>query len=150
MDETGAIPERATDDPERSFTRPGGVPGQSIQDRVVGLEYEIRMIERQRRERELAIDARLREGAESFGDLRKAVAPKPLSMIQVLPAAVAIVLALLSFAWAAGRYPDRKEFDAKLNSTQADVSAMRVELTRIAAQWDMAATIRTILREKQP
>ena len=146
MAEEGAIPEHATDDPERSFTRPGGIPGQTLQDRVLGLEVEWRL----QRAKDAALEGRLREGAESFGELRRAVAPKPLALSTVIVPIVAIVSTLLGFVWAAARYPDRHEFDAKINATQADVATMRVELAKIAAQLEMAATIRAILKEGKP
>ena len=146
MADEGAIPHIAVDDEQRSLTQPGGLPGQSLHDRVVGLEYEWRL----RREKDAALEVRLREGAQSFADLRQAVAPKPLTLGKVWLPLTAIGITLLGFVWAAARYPDRHEFDAKINATQADVATMRVELAKISAQLEMAATIRTILREKQP
>jgi hypothetical protein len=145
-DDTGAVPRGVVDDERRSLTQPGGLPGQSIYDRVVGLEYELRL----RREKDLALEARLREGAQAFSDLRKAVAPQPLTLGKVWLPLAAIAITLLGFVWAAARYPDRHEFDAKINSTQSDVATMRVELAKIAAQLDMAATIRAILKESKP
>ena len=146
MADEGAIPHEAVDDERRSLTQPGGLPGQSLHDRVVGLEYEWRL----RREKDVALESRLRDGAQAFSDLRAAVAPKPLSLAKVWLPLAAIVLTLLGFVWAAARYPDRREFDAKINSTQSDVAGMRVELAKIAAQLDMAATIRAILKEGKP
>ena len=129
-----AIPRGVVDDdePERSYTRPGGIPGQSIQDRVLGLEVEWRL----QRAKDAALEGRLREGAESFGELRRAVAPKPLSLVKILPVLIVAVLSLLGFVWAAARYPDRSEFDAKINSMQADVAAMRLELAQTTWRLD--------------
>ena len=132
-EDTGAIPREAVDDERRSLTQPGGLPGQSIYDRVVGLEYESRI----RREKDAALELRLREGAEAFSELRRAVAPKPLSLVKILPVLVVAVLSLLGFVWAAARYPDRREFDTKINSVQADVAAMRLELAQTAIKLDM-------------
>ena len=112
----------------------------------MGLEVEWRL----QRAKDAALEGRLREGAESFGELRRAVAPKPLTLSKVWLPLASLVLVLLGFVWAAARYPDRHEFDAKINSTQSDVATMRVELAKIAAQLDMAATIRAILKESKP
>ena len=75
MSDEGAVPREAVDDERRSLTQPGGHPGFSLPDRVLGLEYSLATFERHQRERETATETRLREGAESFSELRRAVAP---------------------------------------------------------------------------
>jgi hypothetical protein len=139
MADEGAIPEQLQDEP-RSLTRPGGMTGFSLPDRVLALEIALNSAERRQREKEAATDARLREGAEAFSDLRKAIAPKPMSLVKILPVLVVGVLSLLGFVWAAARYPDRHEFDTKINSVQTDVAAMRLELAQTT--WKLDALLK--------
>ena len=137
MNDDGAVPQEANDDERRSLTQPGGHPGFSLPERVLGLEYSLATLERHQRERETATETRLREGAESFSELRRAVAPKPMSLVKMLPVLVVAVLSLLGFVWAAARYPDRHEFDTKLNTVQADISAIRLEQVQTTIKLDM-------------
>ena len=85
------------------------------------------------------IQRRLQEGAQSFDDLRKAVAvvdkrvsdvdkktqphPKPLWVILSFCVTVAMIIA--SIAWTAGHYPSRGEFD----SLKDHVTKMEVHFT---------------------
>jgi len=141
MDE-GAIPTEAIDEPARSLTQPGGMSGLSLPERVLALGIALNSLERRQREKEATTDARLREGAEAFSDLRKAIAPKPMSLVKILPVLVVGVLSLLGFVWAAARYPDRHEFDTKINSVQTDVAAMRLELAQTT--WKLDALLKGI------
>ena len=136
-DDTGAIPHEAVDDERRSLTSPGGLPGFSLPDRVLALEMSLNAWERRQRDKDATTELRLREGAESFSELRRAVAPKPLSLVKMLPVLVVAVLSLLGFVWAAARYPDRHEFDTKLNTVQADISAIRLEQVQTTIKLDM-------------
>jgi hypothetical protein len=144
MNDDGAVPRESADDDRRSLTSPGGMPGFSLPDRVLALELALTSAERRQREKEAATDARLREGAEAFSDLRKAIAPKPMSLVKILPVLVVGVLSLLGFVWAAARYPDRHEFDTKINSVQTDVAAMRLELAQTTWKLD------TLLKGMKP
>jgi hypothetical protein len=136
-DDTGAVPREAVDDERRSLTSPGGLPGFSLPDRVLALEMSLNAWERRQRDKDIATESRLREGAESFSELRRAVAPKPLSLVKILPVLIVAMLSLLGFVWAAARYPDRREFDTKINSVQTDVAAMRLELAQTTIKLDM-------------
>jgi hypothetical protein len=133
LDDQGAVPLEAGDEDRRHLTLPGGLPGQTVQDRVLFIEFWQREIER-----------RLGEGVKQFGeikiavnDLQQAVRPKPLSVMKFLPVLVVGTLSLLGFVWAAARYPDRHEFDTKINTVQTDVAAMRLEQAQITGKLDM-------------
>ena len=137
MNDDGAVPQEANDDERRSLTQPGGHPGFSLPDRVLALEMSLNAWERRQRDKDATTELRLREGAESFSELRRAVAPKPMSLVKMLPVLVVAVLSLLGFVWAAARYPDRHEFDTKLNTVQADISAIRLEQVQTTIKLDM-------------
>ena len=76
-DEQGAIPDELTDGPARSLTRPGGVPGATVYDRVLGLEFW-----------RLEVERRLHEGVATFEGIKRevgALQPKPRSFLSMLP-----------------------------------------------------------------
>jgi hypothetical protein len=132
-DDTGTARNEGTGDDGRNLTQPGGVPGFSVADRVLGLEHDMRAMQLRQRERDTAVDGRLREGAEAFSQLRAAVAPKPLSLVKFLPTLIVGVLSLLGFVWAAAQYPSRREFEA----VKADLSAIRMEQVQTTAKLDI-------------
>jgi hypothetical protein len=131
--EPSAARDEVADDDRRNLTQPGGVPGFSVADRVLGLEHDMRALQLRQRERETAVDGRLREGAEAVSDLRAAVAPKPLSLVKFLPTLIDGVLSLLGFVWAAAQYPSRREFE----TLKADLSAIRLEQVQTTAKLDL-------------
>ena len=128
-DDTGAIPDELTDGPARSLTRPGGVPGATVYDRVLGLEFW-----------RLEVERRLHEGVATFEGIKRevgALQPKPRSFLSMLPFLIPVVILAGTMLWQAARYPDRREFDAKLNTVQADVAAIRLEQAQATIKLDL-------------
>jgi hypothetical protein len=129
LDDQGAIPDEVADDPARHLTRPGGVPGATVYDRVLGLEFW-----------RLEVERRLHDGVSQFTDIKSEVnrlQPKPRSFTSMLPFLIPVVILAGTMLWQAARYPDRREFDAKLNTVQTDVAAIRLEQAQIAIKLDM-------------
>ncbi len=128
-DDTGAIPDELADEPERKLTRPGGVPGATVYDRVLGLEFW-----------RLEVERRLHEGVATFEGIKRevgALQPKPRSFLSMLPFLIPVVILAGTMLWQAARYPDRREFDAKLNTVQADVAAIRLEQAQSTIKLDL-------------
>ena len=132
MDPEGAIPQQATDDEGRTLTRPGGLPGFTLQDRVLGLEWW-----------RLEIERRLVAGVTQFTELKNgigALQPKPRSFVSILPFLIPVIILAGTMLWQAARYPDRREFE----SLKTELSAIRVEQAQTSAKLDL------LVRESKP
>ena len=128
MDE-GAIPVEAIDEPARSLTRPGGLPGFTVQERVLGLEWW-----------RLEVERRLAAGVNQFTETKQALGalqPKPRSFVSMLPFLIPVIILAGTMLWQAARYPDRREFDTKLQTVQNDLSAIRLEQVQTTAKLDL-------------
>lgn len=86
------------------------------------------------------IEKRLKDGAETFGEVkraiaevrkeigvayekfREAIAPKPISPLRVLAIAFPIFVVVAAWIWQAASYPGRGEFD-RLRDDQAELRA---------------------------
>ena len=133
-DDPAAVSEQIQDEPIRRLTRPGGLPltavsCQGVHDRVLGLEFW-----------RLEVERRLHEGVATFEGIKRevgALQPKPRSVLSMLPFLIPVVILAGTMLWQAARYPDRREFDAKLNTVQADVAAIRLEQAQATIKLDM-------------
>ena len=133
-DDPAAVSEQIQDEPIRRLTRPGGLPltavsCQGVHDRVLGMEFW-----------RLEVERRLHEGVATFEGIKRevgALQPKPRSFLSMLPFLIPVVILAGTMLWQAARYPDRREFDAKLNTVQADVAAIRLEQAQSTIKLDM-------------
>ena len=133
-DDPAAVSEQIQDEPLRRLTRPGGLPltavsCQGVHDRVLGMEFW-----------RLEVERRLSAGVSQFTELRNsmsALQPKPRSFTSMLPFLIPVVILAGTMLWQAARYPDRREFDAKLNTVQADVAAIRLEQAQSTIKLDL-------------
>jgi len=124
-DDRGAIPQNSVDEAERSITRPGGIPGSSLPDRVLGLEWW-----------RVEVERRLGTGVAQFTELKSAVnalQPKPRSFLSMLPFLVPVIILAGTMLWQAARYPDRKEFEA----VRAELWQIRLEQVQSSAKLDL-------------
>lgn len=121
------------------------------------------MSERSIEERMAVAETQLLGGAKTFeeiraaiGDLRVAVAPKPLSRFQLLGFILGPVIGTLVFVgtvvWQAARYPDRQEVDAlreglysRQEGVEKQLEQLRIERVQMQGEFAlMRATLQRI------
>ena len=125
LDDQGAIPDEVADGPARNLTRPGGVPGTTVADRVLGLEWW-----------RLEVERRLTAGVAQFTELKSAVndlRPKPRSFVSMLPFLIPMIILAGTMLWQAARYPDRREFE----SVKTELAAIRLEQAQSTAMLNL-------------